>query len=62
MSIVAAAEVKFDKVEYLQPKVEGQKKTDHPVKGHILLIRIGELSNFRTKRIHRWSQFLMTRC
>jgi hypothetical protein len=37
MSIAAAAEVKFVKVEYLPPKVEGQKKTS------------GKLANFRTK-------------
>jgi hypothetical protein len=29
------ANVKFDHAEYLRPKVEGQKKDDHPVKGSV---------------------------
>jgi hypothetical protein len=29
------ADVKFDHAEYLRPKVEGQKKDDHPVKGSV---------------------------
>ena len=50
MSIIAAAEAKFDKVEYLPPKVEGQKKTDHPVKGHILFDKDRKVIEFQDER------------
>jgi len=33
---VSAADVKFDKVEYLPPKVQGQKKGADPVKGRMI--------------------------
>ena len=33
---VNATEMKFDKVEYFPPKVEGQKKGADPVKGHVI--------------------------
>ena len=38
-SAFAANAVKFDHVEYLPPKAEGQKKSDHPVKGSISIDR-----------------------
>ena len=38
-AIGSVAEVKFDKVEYMPPKVEGQKKSAEPVKGHVIFIK-----------------------
>jgi len=35
-AIGSAAEIKFDKVEYMPPKIEGQKKSAEPVKGHVI--------------------------
>jgi hypothetical protein len=35
-AIWSAVEVKYDKVEYMPPKVEGQKKSGEPVKGHLI--------------------------
>ena len=35
-AIGSAAEIKFDKVEYMPPKTEGKKKSAEPVKGHVI--------------------------
>ena len=36
VAIGSAAELKFDKVEYMPPKVEGQKKNEEPLKGNLI--------------------------
>jgi hypothetical protein len=49
ISVLAAAEAKFDKVEYLPPKIEGQKKVD-PVKGHILFDKERKAMEFQDEK------------
>ena len=50
MSIVTAAEIKFDKAEYLPPKVEGQKKAGNPVKGHVVFDKDKKAVEFQDEK------------
>jgi hypothetical protein len=50
VSTVSAAEVKFDKVEYFPPKVEGQKKGADPVKGHVIFDKEKKVVEFQDNK------------
>ena len=54
--IASAAEVKFDKVEYMPPKVEGQKKSAEPVKGHLIFDKEKKAVEFQDTK----SQIIVT--
>lgn len=41
------AEIKFEKVEYMPPKVEGQKKSTNPVKGHVIFDKDKKVMEFQ---------------
>jgi hypothetical protein len=43
----SAAEIKFDKVEYMPPKIEGQKKSAGPVKGHVIFEKEKKVVEFQ---------------
>jgi len=55
-AIAIAVEVKFDKVEYMPPKVEGQKKSAEPVKGHLIFDKEKKAVEFQDTK----SQILVT--
>ena len=46
-AIGSAAEIKFDKVDYMPPKIEGQKKTAQPVKGHVIFDKEKKMVEFQ---------------
>jgi hypothetical protein len=46
-AIGSAAEIKFDKVEYMPPKIEGQKKSSEPVKGHVIFDKDKKVVEFQ---------------
>jgi len=46
-AIGSAAEIKFDKVDYMPPKIEGQKKTAQPVKGHVIFDKEKKMMEFQ---------------
>ena len=46
-AIGSAAEIKFDKVEYMPPKIEGQKKSSGPVKGHVIFEKEKKVVEFQ---------------
>ena len=50
VSTVSAAEVKFDKVEYFPPKVEGQKKGAGTVKGHVIFEKEKKVIEFQDSK------------
>ena len=56
ISTVSAAEVKFDKVEYLPPKVEGQKHGSDPIKGHVIFDKEKKAVEFQDNK----SQMIVT--
>jgi hypothetical protein len=45
--IGSTAEIKFDKVEYMPPKIEGQKKSAEPVKGHVIFDKEKKVLEFQ---------------
>lgn len=55
-AIASVAEVKFDKVEYMPPKVEGQKKSAEPVKGHLIFDKEKKAVEFQDTK----SQIIVT--
>ena len=55
-AIASAAEVKFDKVEYMPPKVEGQKKNAEAVKGHLIFDKEKKAVEFQDTK----SQIIVT--
>jgi len=46
-AIGSTAEIKFDKVEYMPPKVEGQKKSAEPIKGHVIFDKEKKVMEFQ---------------
>jgi hypothetical protein len=46
-AIGSAAEIKFDKVEYMPAKIEGQKKSAGPVKGHVIFEKEKKVVEFQ---------------
>ena len=46
-AIGSTAEIKFDKVDYMPPKIEGQKKTAQPVKGHVIFDKEKKIVEFQ---------------
>ena len=46
-AIGSAAEIKFDKVDYMPPKIEGQKKSAQPVKGHVIFDKEKKIVEFQ---------------
>ena len=46
-AIGSTAEIKFEKVEYMPPKVEGQKKSANPVKGHVIFDKEKKVMEFQ---------------
>ena len=46
-AIGSTAEIKFDKVDYMPPKIEGQKKSAQPVKGHVIFDKEKKIVEFQ---------------
>jgi len=46
-AIGSAAEIKFDKVDYMPPRIEGQKKSAEPVKGHVIFDKENRVLEFQ---------------